>query len=97
MKKLGKIVEVYFGRTKDTAFIDFGLHLKIACNNDIYTVSRGTYNFNSSDEFLDYLDDTLTDAKVCYVSELVGVPVEITVNDRLTDVLLDCRILKEVL
>ena len=97
MKKLGKIVEVGFGKNKDTEFLYFGLHLKIVCNNDVFTVSRGTWNFNSSDEFLDYLDDTLIDAKVHYVSELVDVPVEITVDDRLTDVLLDWRILKEVL
>lgn len=97
MKKLGKIVAVDFGKNKDPEFAYFGLHLEISCGGHVYTVSRGTWGFNSSDEFLDYLNDILNNAKVNYVTELVDVPVEVTVDDRLTDVVLDWRILAEVL
>lgn len=97
MKKLGKIVAVDFGKNKDAEFVYFGLHLKISCGDHVYTISRGACRFDSSADFLNYLYDILNDAKVNYVTELVDVPVEITVDDRLTDVLLDWRILTEVL
>lgn len=98
-KRLGKIDFVEFGTMRDYPF-QLGLQLGFSMSGK-YTVNispdchweMGTRHSNLA-ESLDRLAKILKDAKVNYVSELLGKPVEVTLED---GVFKDFRILTEVL
>lgn len=105
-KRLGKIDFAEFGSMKDYPF-QLGLQLGFSMSgNGImdggkYTVNMspdchwemGTHHTNLA-ESLDHVAKILKDAKVNYVSELLGKPVEVTLED---GIFKDFRILTEVL
>ena len=105
-KRLGKIDFVEYGFIKDRPFlmgIQFGFSM-----NDSGIMDGGKYTINISKECrwseeerkdaitksVDQIEQILKDAKVNYVSELLGKPVEITIKDNWFQ---DFRILTEVL
>lgn len=104
---LGKIVFAEFGQYPDRPFL-FGLHLHFEFGGG-GVGDGGKYTFNISEECkwdseqqrmriafdkLEFVNKILTSAKVNYVSQLIGKPVEITIVD---NVFKDFRILTEVL
>lgn len=105
-KRLGKIDFAEFGTVKDYPFL-MGLQLGFSMSGSgvmdgyKYTVNMspdcrwevGTRHTNLA-ESLDFVAKILKDAKVNYVSELLGKPVEVTLED---GVFKDFRILTEVL
>ena len=98
-KRLGKIDFAEFGTMRDYSF-QLGLQLGVM-DAGKYTVNMSpdchwemeTRNSNLA-ESLDHVTRILKDAKVNYVSELLGKPVEVTLED---GVFKDFRILTEVL
>lgn len=105
-KYLGKITSAEFGLVKDYPFF-IGLQLKINFDGSScecggkYTVNlhkdckwTTAERAHACMEILDRLKEILNDAKCCNVSQLVGKPVEVTIEG---NVLKDFRILTEVL
>lgn len=106
-KVLGKITFAEYGRYTDRPFL-FGLQLGFSLNGGcgIFDGARYTFNIsdsckwdlidklNTEDELLNHLNKTLSDANASYVSQLVGKPVEITLNGNTFS---DFRILTEVI
>ena len=106
-KYLGKITNAEFGTIKDYPFL-IGLRLVFSMGG--YVCSDGgkyTVNIDSeckwNDEnerqatitkYIEKIYEILNDAKVNYVSELIGKPVEVTIED---NTFKDFRILTEVL
>ena len=105
-KRLGKIDFVEFGSMKDYPF-QLGLQLGFSMTGSgvmdggKYTVNMspdchweiGTRHTNLA-ESLDRVAKILNDAKVNYISELLGKPVEVTLED---GIFKEFRILTEVL
>ena len=105
-KRLGKIDFAEFGTVKDYPFL-MGLQLGFSMSGSgvmdgcKYTVNMspdcrwevGTRHTNLA-ESLDFVAKILKDAKVNYVSELLGKPVEVTLED---GVFKDFRILTDLL
>lgn len=105
-KRLGKIDFVEFGTMRDYPF-QLGLQLGFSMSGS-GVMDAGKYTVNMSPdchwemetrnsnlaESLDHVTRILKDAKVNYVSELLGKPVEVTLED---GVFKDFRILTEVL
>lgn len=105
-KRLGKIDFVEFGSMKDYPF-QLGLQLGFSMSGSgvmdggKYTVNMspdchwgiGTRHTNLA-ESLDRVAKILNDAKVNYISELLGEPVEVTLED---GIFKEFRILTEVL
>lgn len=106
-KVLGKITSAKFGMVGDYPFL-FGLQLyfslgdgtSIGCGSK-YTINIGKdCRWEESDrqeaitKKIDELYEILNDAKVEYVSQLVGKPVEVEIKD---NTFKDFRILTEVL
>lgn len=105
-KCLGKIDFAEFGTYKERPFL-MGLQLGFSMSGSgvmdggKYTVNISKYcrwepeeRFDAITSMVDHIDSILKDAKVNYVSELVGKPVEITLKD---NTFVDFRILTEVL
>ncbi|HDR7797810.1 TPA: hypothetical protein QCY03_001559 [Bacillus tropicus] len=107
-KFLGKIVEAEFGTWKDRPFM-MGLQLEFRFDGNCGVNCGGGHLVNISDNckwrsedekykaFQKVLEETnsiLRDAKVNVVSELVGKPIEITIEDNSYK---EFRILTEVL
>lgn len=107
-KMLGKIDFAEFGTLKDYPFL-IGLQLGFSMSGGGYGVcDGGKFTVNISKECkwegqsreaaitasLERVNETLKAAKVNYVSELVGKPVEVTL---VNDMFKDFRILTEVL
>lgn len=105
-KFLGKIVFAEYGTVRDYPYL-MGLQLEFSmqCGNcgcgKRYTVNISEdCNWEESDRkvsitaSVDKVHDILTDAKVNYVSELKGKPVEVVLEN---STFKDFRILKEVL
>lgn len=106
-KHLGKITKAEFGQIPDRDFL-FGLQLTFAFDGKGCS-DGGRYTVNICDEckwdsflersevfenMIDEVNQILTDAKCHYVSELVGKPVEISIEHNMFD---SFRILTEVL
>lgn len=108
-KILGKISSAEYGQLKAMPFL-FGLQLTFSLNGGSQGVSDGgKFTVNISDsckweseeskhlavmDLIEYTDDILTVAKVNYVSELVGKPVEVELEN---NTFKSFRILTEVL
>jgi len=108
-KSLGKITFAEFGQCSDRPFL-FGLHLCFefggggsgCCVGSKYMVniSKECKWKNIEDrqkrmlEIIEFTDETLKDAKVNYVSELINKPVEVTLENSWFK---DFRILTEVI
>ena len=105
-KELGKITHAEFGRYPDRPFL-FGLQLGFEFGGcGIFDGGKYTINisdackrekFDRSDalnSIIDFTNKTLVDAKVDYVSELIGKPVEITLE---SNRFMGFRILTEVI
>lgn len=101
-KRLGKIDFVEFGTMRDYPFqLGFSMSGSGVMDAGKYTVNispdchweMGTRHSNLA-ESLDRLAKILKDAKVNYVSEMLGKPVEVTLED---GIFKDFRILTEVL
>lgn len=106
-KYLGKITRAEFGTVRDCPFLmglqlDFSFDgLGCSCGGK-YTVNIGSgCKWNDQNErqatitkHIDEVHQILTAAKVNYVSQLVGKPVEVTIED---NTFKDFRILTEVL
>lgn len=106
-KYLGKITRAEFGTVRDYPFL-MGLQLDFSFDGSgcscggKYTVNIGSScKWNDQNErqaaitkHIDEVYQILTDAKVNYVSQLVGKPVEVTIED---NTFKDFRILTEVL
>ena len=106
-KILGKITHAEFGTAKDYPFL-IGLQLSFSLNGSavsdggIYTFiidkSCGAWEDNESSQVVTKhivnIYNLLNAAKVHYISELVGKPVEVTIED---NTFKDFRILTEVL
>ena len=105
-KLLGKITFAEFGQYPDRPFL-FGLQLGFDFNGS-GVFDGGRYTINISDEcrweriekleaievIINHLDKTLKDAKVNFVSGLIGKPVEVILEN---NTFKDFRILTEVL
>lgn len=105
--KLGKIYSVEFGSVKDYPFL-MGLQMTFKLEDGFFIGNgvHGTVNISSScnwgeknrsDEItkiIETLHKILDDAKVNYVSELLGKPVEVTIDN---GVFVGFRILTEVI
>lgn len=105
-KRLGKINFAEFGMMKDYPFL-VGLQLGFSMNNT-EVMDGGEYTVNLSpscnwkeknrEEIItrsvEAVERILKDAKVSYVSQLIGKPVEVTIEDNCFH---DFRILTEVL
>jgi hypothetical protein len=105
-KLLGKITFAEFGTISDYPFM-IGLQLGFSMNGS-GVCDGGKYTVNISKEcrweeserkaaitgMVDNIDKILKDAKVRYISDLIGKPVEVTLEDRSFK---DFRILTEVL
>ena len=105
-KKLTKISFAEFGTVRDYPFL-MGLQLGF-CSDGFCVMDGGRYMVNISSEckwtekeraeaitkIIDKINQILKDAKVNYVSELVGKPVEVTIEDNCFK---SFRILTEVL
>lgn len=107
-KELGKIDFAEYGTIKDYPFL-VGLQLYFHLGNGCSIGDGGKYTVNLSDgckwknsderniaiaESVDFTNQLLEDAKVSYISELVGKPVEVTIEN---NIFKDFRILTEVL
>lgn len=106
-KLLGKITSAEFGTIRDYPFL-IGLQLRFKMDGSSvgdggrYTVNiSDEYKWESSDEkfnayekVLKSVNGLLKDAKANYVSELIGKPVEVTLE---SNTFKDFRILTEVL
>ena len=106
-KILGKITSAKYGMVCDYPFL-FGLQLyfKLSDNTSIGCGSRYTINISKACTWgkcerqeaitrnVDEIHKILSDAKVCYVSELINKPVEVTIEN---NAFKDFRILTEVL
>ncbi len=107
-KKLGKITNAQFGALNDRPFL-FGLHLYFESGDGLSVGDGGQYMVNMSKEckwendkerkeeiekIMDFVYNLLEVAKIDSVSELVGIPVEITYEG---NCFCDFRILHEVL
>lgn len=97
-KLLGKISSAEFGICKDYPFL-FGLHIGLSVGGNVGTIDK-LWNLATSNHeeaatrMVDTVNDILKSAKVNYVSELVGIPVEVVMKYNL---FMDFRILTEVL
>lgn len=105
-KELGKITFAEFGQYPDRPFL-FGLQLGFDFRGS-GVFDGGRYTVNISDQcrwerveklealekIIDHTNKILTDAKVNYVSELIGKPVEVTLEN---NTFKDFRILTEVI
>ena len=105
-KLLGKIDFAEFGTIKDYPFL-IGLQLGFSMNG-CAVMDGGKYCVNISDQCkwenhdrsdvltnsIEYINDVLKEAKVNYVSQLVGKPVEVLIKDNTFS---GFRILTEVL
>lgn len=105
-KLLGKIDFAEFGTIKEHPFL-IGLQLRFSING-IGVMNCGKYTVNITQQcrwvnnnqeetvtkLVEYIYKILNDAKVHYVSQLVGKPVEVTLDHNCFK---DFRILKEVL
>ncbi len=105
-KLLGKIDFAEFGTIEDYPFL-IGLQLGFSMNG-CYVMDGGKYCVNISDQCkwedreknevitnsVEYISEVLKDAKVNYVSQLVGKPVEVLIED---NTFKGFRILTEVL
>jgi len=92
-KRLGKITKAQFGRYPDRPFL-FGLQLEfgfkgsgVGCGGK-YTVNisdncrwERQEKLEAIDRAISHLNKILEDANVNYVSELIGRPVEVTLED----------------
>lgn len=108
-KYLGKIINVEFGQDSDRPFM-FGLQLTFGFEGGGVTDGgQYTFNLNNepwlkSGKYKDkwiyiedqmiFIDKILTDAKVNYVSQLKGKPIEVIIENQIFK---DFRILTEVL
>jgi hypothetical protein len=105
-KLLGKITHSEFGQYPDRPFL-FGLQLCFefkgsgVCDGARYTVNispecrwERTERYEAIDEMIAHLNKVLVDAKVNYVSQLKGKPVEVTL---VNNTFKDFRILTEVI
>ena len=104
--RLGKITNAEYGKVRDYPFL-FGLQLSFSMDNSCVS-DGGVYTHNISKScrwseedraaaFMKQAEDIneiLSDAKVNCISQLVGKPVEIALEDR---TFRSFRILKEVL
>jgi hypothetical protein len=107
LKYLGKITFAEFGQYPDRPFL-FGLQLGFQFDGGgVYDGGKYTVNISKGCkwdsesqrqqmfvESLEKVNEILTDAKVNYVSQLKGKPVQVTILDR---VFKDFRILTEVI
>lgn len=106
-KYLGKITRAEFGTVRDYPFLmglqlDFSFDGSCCSCGDKYTVNIGSgCKWSDQNErqatitkHIDEVHQILTAAKVNYVSQLVGKPVEVTIED---NTFKDFRILTEVL
>ena len=105
-KVLGKIDFAEFGKVSDYPFL-IGLQLGFSMGGS-GVMDGGKYTVNISSECkwedneraqtivekMEFVNKILSDAKVSYVSELIGKPVEVTLNKNM---FYDFRILTEVL
>lgn len=92
-KVLGKIDFAEFGKVSDYPFL-IGLQLGFSMGGS-GVMDGGKYTVNISSECeWENNERAQTDAKVSYVSELIGKPVEVTLNKNM---FYDFRILTEVL
>ncbi len=104
-KLLGKITFAEFGQYPDRPFL-FGLQLGFDFKGSgVFDGGRYTVNISNKcrwerieklealEEIINHLDGILKDAKVNYVSELIGKPVEVTLERNMFK---DFRILTEV-
>lgn len=105
-KMLGKIDFAEFGTVRDYPFL-IGLQLGFSMNGK-GVMDGGKYTVNISDAckctqaersdaitgIVKRINSILSDAKVHYVSELIGKPVEVTIED---NTFKDFRILTEVI
>lgn len=105
-KHLGKIAKAEFGQVSDHPFL-IGLQLTFEGNfGGIGDGGRYTINISPDCRWehseradaivriIEHVNSILTDAKVNYVSQLKGKPVEVTIENRMFK---DFRILTEVL
>ena len=107
-KILGKITKAEFGQVRDYPFF-VGLQLYFSLSDGTSIGCSSRYTENLSDECkwndpydrddaiannIDEINKILTDAKCNYVSELIGKPVEVTIEGNCFK---DFRILTEVL
>jgi len=103
--KLGKIASVRFGRCDDSPFL-FGIFFELsfgccgASFNESYNISpdcKWSCEGEKQAAFMsmcEYVNGLLNDAKVNYVDELKGKPIEVTVENRMVQ---SFRILTEVI
>lgn len=107
-KEIGKIKEAEFGMVSDRPFL-FGLQLEFG--GKLWGVGDGLkYTINLSEackwslvsqrssaiaRINDFTYKLLKEAKVNYVSQLIGIPVEVTIDDN--NQFKDFRILTEVI
>ena len=106
-KVLGKITSAEFGTIRDYPFL-IGLQLGFKLADGCCIACGGKYTVNINKECkwekserqevvtskIEDIDKVLKDAKVNYVSQLVGKPVEVTIE---SNTFKDFRILTEVL
>ena len=99
-KILGKIIRAEYGTVKDYPFL-LGLQLSFSLNGSVvsdggkYTTNIEVYTSDMDFTVKNLMVHTLLkQAKVNYVSQLVGIPVEVTVEK---NVFKDFRILTESL
>ena len=107
-KILGKISKVNYGRVSDYPFL-FGLKLEFKLGDGSYIGDGSKYTINMSkscrwetssarreaiEEKMDHICELLEEAKVDDISDLVNIPVEVTITDGIFG---DFRILTEVL
>lgn len=108
VKQLGKITFAEFGVNKDYPFL-IGLQLGFKLSDKSYIGAGGKYiiNINPNCKWesekqrteaitktVEFVNDILKAAKVHYVSELINIPVEVTIENNCFK---DFRILTEVL
>ena len=106
-KILGKITSAEYGMVSDYPFL-FGLQLQFSLGDGTFIGCGSRYTVNIGEsckwtteerqcgitKFVDEVHKILKDAKVNYVSKLVGKPVEVTIE---SNTFKDFRILTEVL
>ena len=106
-KLLGKIDFAEYGKIRDYPFL-IGLQLGFSLSDGGVVMDGGKYTVNISPSCkwgdrnraeevtknIEHINQILNDAKVCYVSELIGKPVEVTIE---SGCFKDFRILTEVL
>ena len=106
-KILGKITSAEYGMVKDYPFL-FGLQLHFSLGGSSNIGCGCVYTYNISEgckwtpekrqrtitKSVDTIHKFLKDAKVSYVSELINIPVEVTIEN---NTFKDFRILTEVL